>query len=160
MAELPSPSTSPSRAFRAPYRRRRIVWSLVLLTLVGFFFLVPSSFWETGRSHASALADSGRAWLPNKLGGVQPYSAADELRDFLHMAASSELTIPASVNVAEPLDKEVYSVNLGEDVAWLQQAEMDPPVVVFSKVSSYFTCYFRSCLINCRPIAREDNSLF
>lgn len=113
------------------------MWSLILLTCFGLFFLAPTSFWETSRSHASALADSGRAWLPTKLGGVQPYSAADELRDFLHMVASSELTIPPSANVAEPLEPEVYSVNLG-DVAWLQQVEMDPPVIVFSKVGSRY----------------------
>ena len=157
MSELPSPSTSPSRGFRAPYRRRRIIWALILLTFVGFFFLAPASFWETSRSHASALADSGRAWLPNSLGGIKPYSAADELRDFLHMVASSELTIPASANVAQPLDPEVYNVNLGDDVAWLQQIEADPPVIVFSKVSSMaaHAWHVAQYIWLCRPIARE-----
>lgn len=64
---------------------------------------------------------------------MRPYAAGEELRYFLHMVASSELTIPSDADPSKPLARDVYSVNLG-GVAWLQEEEADPPVIVFSKV--------------------------
>ena len=57
------------------------------------------------------------------------------IRDFLHMVASSELTVPTNVNAAQPLNGDVYKIDLGGDVSWLQSVEADPPVIVFSKVN-------------------------
>lgn len=132
--ELPASSPKArSRSPRSPFRRRRIVWSFLLLTITALFFLAPTSFWETGRGHAAAVAEAGKAWIPEKLGGVRPYAAGEELRYFLHMVASSELTIPSDADPSKPLARDVYSVNLG-GVAWLQEEEADPPVIVFSKV--------------------------
>ena len=124
-----------SHSPRSPYRRRRVVWSLLVLTILGLVFLAPSSFWETSRDHAMSVAEKGKAWLPSQLGGGSTYGPEEELRDFLHMVASSELTIPNDVDPSKPLSKEVYSVDLG-DVAWLQEQQADPPVIVFSKVRS------------------------
>ncbi|KAI5118888.1 hypothetical protein M0805_003563 [Coniferiporia weirii] len=131
--ELPAPSmsSSPSRSFRSPYRRRRIIWATFLFSIIALVFLTPSSFWETG--HGRALVDAGRAWVPSKIGEVQPYAPGEEIRDLLHMVASSELKIPHGVDPAQPLGREVYDPNFGENVAWLKEAQADPPVIVFSK---------------------------
>ncbi|KAL5528611.1 hypothetical protein ACEPAF_7747 [Sanghuangporus sanghuang] len=129
--ELPA-STPRSRSPRSPFRRRRVVWSGLLLSFVALFFLAPSSFWETSRHRAMSVAEKGKEWLPEKLGGGKSYGPQQELQDFLHMIASSELTIPTDVDPSKPLSRDVYSIDLG-NVAWLQEVQPDPPVIVFSK---------------------------
>ncbi|KAH8118955.1 thioredoxin-like protein [Phellopilus nigrolimitatus] len=130
--DLPAPSTNSnaSRTFRSPYRRRRIVWFAVLLTIAGLFFLAPSSFWETGHGHT--LVEVGKAWIPSKSIDVKSYTPAEELRDLLHMVASSELRIPPNVDPSKPLDRKVYGGNF-KNVAWLQEPQADTPIIVFSK---------------------------
>ena len=81
-----------------------------------------------------SVAEKGKEWLPEKLGGGKSYGPEQELQDFLHMVASSELTNPTDVDPSKPLSRDVYSVDLG-NVAWLQEVQPDPPVIVFSKVS-------------------------
>lgn len=132
-SNLPLPSSA-SRAYRSPYRRRRILWFAVLLTVFALFYLTPPGFWDTRR--AQAIADTVKSWTPDINSGQKQqgsYNAEDELRDLLHMVASSELKIPNDVDPSKPLDRSVYTAGL-EDVMWLQEPLLDPPVIVFSKV--------------------------
>lgn len=133
--ELPSPAQSSSRPFRSPYRRRRVVWFALLFTVAGLFFLAPDSFWEV--SHGHELAAVGKEWIKPIIGGggsgENPYTQEEELKDLLHMVASSELTIPKDVDPSKPLPKETYKADL-EGAVCLQEAQADPPIIVFSKV--------------------------
>jgi len=132
--ELPSPAQSPSRSFRSPYRRRRVVWFVLFFTVAGLFFLAPDSFWEV--SHGHELAAAGKEWIKPIIGGggggQQTYTRDEELKDLLHMVASSELTIPKTADPSNPLPKDTYKADL-EGAAWLQEAQADPPIIVFSK---------------------------
>jgi len=65
------------------------------------------------------------------------YGPSDELKDLLHMVASSELTIPKDVDPSKPLPHSVYSMDIGG--SWLQQPEPDAPVIVFSKTYCPFS---------------------
>lgn len=133
--DLPSPAQSPSRSFRSPYRRRRVIWFALFFTVAGLFFLAPDSFWEV--SHGHELAAAGKEWMKPIIGGSgsgqQPYARDEELKDLLHMVASSELTIPKTADPSNPLPKDTYKADL-EGVKWLQEAQADPPIIVFSKV--------------------------
>jgi len=60
-----------------------------------------------------------------------PINPEDELKNFLHMVASTELRIPKDVDPSKPLSRDVYIVDIGG--SWLKQADVDPPVIVFSK---------------------------
>ena len=143
--DLPLPSTS-ARTFR-PYRRRRILWTLFFLTIAAVYLLAPSSFWDMGSSQARKLAEAGKSWVPESLnkfnsGGESPYTNGEELQALLHMVASSELRIPPESDPSKPLARDVYSGGT-ENVAWLQQVQPDPPVIVFSKV--YFILVHLYC---------------
>ncbi|EJD02673.1 thioredoxin-like protein [Fomitiporia mediterranea MF3/22] len=83
--------------------------------------------------------------MPASFGGIKPYGPEDELRDLLHMVASSELTIPSDVDPSKPLSRDVYSVDLG-NVAWLQEVQADPPVIVFSKTYCKFSAAAKDLL--------------
>ena len=127
----------------------------MLLTVAGLFFLAPDSFWEV--SHGHELATAGKEWINPIFGGGgnekvgNAYSTEDELKDFLHMVASSELTIPKDVDASKPLPREIYKSDL-EGVAWLQEAQADPPIIVFSKARApvhliiFITSYSHSSL--------------
>lgn len=135
--DLPPPSTN-SRSFR-PYRRRRILWTAFFL-FIGFIYLfAPPSFWDTSSYHARKLAEVGKSWVPGPLNGntleERPYAEGEELQSFLHMVASTELTIPSTSDSSKPLPREVYTGGIEEDVAWLQEVQSDPPVIVFSKTT-------------------------
>ena len=98
-----------------------------------------------------SVAEKGKEWLPEQLGGTGgkgKYGPEEELRDFLNMVASSELTIPSDVDPSKPLERDVYVVDLG-DVAWLQEVQADHPVIVFSKVrlSLTFVLFYADILV-------------
>ena len=166
---LPQPSTSGkghSPAFRSPFRRRRLIWSIVIFTFLFIYSFAPQSFWDTSRVHSESL----KTWVPEKVQnavgnlptwGKPVYTREDELRDLLHMVASSELVIPVDADPSKPLDRDVYVVDLG-DVAWLQEVKPDPPVIVFSKVrfrSLHWSAHAILTFAVCRRTARKHSPI-
>lgn len=155
-----SPTNDDLRAMAStPYRRRRVIWAFVLLTLGAFLFLatrpegsafalrswsLPAYLKDLGLSNSSsparlvadAKADAGRPQA-REIDGLLHFVTAHAGRT---LNGDDDGTIavaglgPVRVNVQEAIDMRVYTPDGDTDwAAHLQELKAQHPLVVFSK---------------------------
>jgi hypothetical protein len=150
-------ANSATPTLRSPYRRRRIVWSLVLLSLISLFVLatrtdgssfgswsLPSYLKDLGLSNstsparvvADAKAAAGRTPRVQEIHGLLHFVTAYPDRRLNEAEGAIDIPGLGSVEVdpAHEIDMQVYA--LGEEGSWPERVkalQTAHPLVVFSK---------------------------
>ena len=155
---------NPSTTFRSPYRRRRILWALLLTTIIGFWYLAT----HTGMSFSSwslpnylkdmgLSSSSSRARLVSDAKTEAGRPRVDEMHGVLHFVTTyPDRTLneaDGAINVEglgsivvdpqQPVDLRVYAPD-GNDT-WsehVKELQVKHPLVIFSKsYCPYVYCY-------------------
>lgn len=127
------PSLSPPPA-RHPYRKRRVIWGMLILFAIVFFFGAP---WELP---AKGLPSISRAnivqlvkpsgWVPDEIFGLLHFVTRDDGRVLSH---------DTGIDPKKPMKMRVYEKADGNWTHHVQTLEEAYPVVVFSKASLRYT---------------------
>lgn len=146
---------NPSPTFRSPFRRRRILWALLLTSVVGFWYLathtdasfgswaLPQYLKDMGLSSSSspvrlvsdAKVEAGRLRV-DEMHGVLHFVTTypDRTLDEADGAINAEGLGPVVINPQEPVDLRVYAPD-GNDT-WsehVKELQIKHPLIIFSK---------------------------
>ena len=148
-----------SATMRSPYRRRRVLWSLLAVSLVSLWYLathaealgswsLPAYLKDLGHSNSSsparliadAKADAGRP-RAQEIHGLLHFVTAHPDRTLNEQGETIEVAGlgPVQVNAQDAVDMRVYAPDGDSD--WgthVKSLEAQHPLVVFSK--SYCPC--------------------
>ena len=140
MSDLYKPTMIPSKPPlpRQPYRRRRIIWALLIFFGLVFFFGAPwelpsSGFESISRANIAQLTKEkfkGSSWHPDEIFGLLHFVTKGDGR-----ALNAEL----GLDPAKPLRWSVYERKDGNWLKYVEELETDYPLVVFSKVSRNYS---------------------
>jgi hypothetical protein len=146
-------------AMLSAYRRRRIVWSTIL---IGTFFLGSFLYFTREDENESILSHGSLPW--NRFSkGRMIGSKINNFKAMLYMVTNTDNVIPKDFDTdATPLDLSTFSSNSSwSATTWeakFKAMDENTPLVIFSKVRGKFPHLAHvSYLTNCyceRPIAR------
>ena len=136
----PSMTSSKPPSPRQPYRRRRIIWTLIILFGLVFFFGAPwelpsSGFEGISRANIAQLTKErfkGSSWHPDEIFG---------LLHFVTRGDGRALNAALGLDPAKPLRWNVYERENGNWTKYVEELETDYPLVVFSKVNRNHCCH-------------------